>query len=58
MKFTENLISDYATPMCVAATIWIMAGPRWLFAGSCAIGAGAAVSLILNRIMASAKTYS
>src|SRR6266568_5053791 len=54
MKFTENLISDFATPMCVASVVWIVAGPGWLFAGSCAIAAGAAVSLMLNRIMASA----
>ena len=58
MKFTENLISDYATPMCVAAVVWIMAGPGWLLAGSCAIGAGAVVSLVLNRIMASANKHS
>ena len=57
MKFTENPVADYATPMCVAAIVWIVAGPRWLFAGSCAIGAGAVVSLMLNRIMASAKRH-
>jgi hypothetical protein len=58
MTFTENLVSDYATPMCVAAIVWIVAGPLWLFAGSCAIGAGAIVSLMLNRIMASANRQS
>ena len=58
MKFSENLISDYPTLMCVAAIVWIVAGPRWLLAGSCAIGAGAAVSLMLNRIMASANKHS
>jgi len=44
IKFTENPVADYATPMCVAAMVWIAAGPRWLFAGSCAIGSGAVVS--------------
>ena len=58
MKFTENLIADYATPMCVAAMVWIVAGPRWLFAGSCAIVAAAVVSLMLDRIMASGKRHS
>jgi prepilin signal peptidase PulO-like enzyme (type II secretory pathway) len=58
MKLTENPVADYATPMCVAAIVWIVAGPRWLFAGSCAIGAGAVVSLILNRIMVSANRHS
>ena len=53
MKLTENPVADYATPICVAAIVWIVAGPRWLFAGSCAIGAGAVVSIILNRIMVS-----
>jgi len=41
MKLTENPVADYATSMCVAAVVWIVAGPRWLFEGSCAIGAGA-----------------
>jgi prepilin signal peptidase PulO-like enzyme (type II secretory pathway) len=58
MKTIENPISDYATPMCVAAIVWIVTGPRWLFAGSCAVGAGAIVSLILYRIMASANRHS
>jgi len=58
MKLTENLVADYATPMCVAAVVWILTGPRWLFAGSCSIGAGAIVSLILNRIMASPNRHS
>ena len=58
MKFSESLISDYATPMCVAAMVWIVAGPRWLLAGSCAIAAGAAVSLMLNRIMGSGNRNS
>ena len=58
MKLTENPVADYATPMCVAAIVWIVAAPRWLFAGSCAIAAGAVVSLMLNRIMASANKHS
>ena len=58
MRSAEKLISDYATPICVAAVVWIVAGPGWLLAGSCAIGAGAVVSLILNRIMSSANMHS
>jgi prepilin signal peptidase PulO-like enzyme (type II secretory pathway) len=53
MKLTENPVADYATPMCVASVVWILARPRWLFAVSCAIGAGAVISLMLNRIMSS-----
>lgn len=53
MKLTENPISDFATPVCVAAVVWIVAEPRWLLAGSCAIAVGATVSLILNRVMVS-----
>jgi hypothetical protein len=50
-KLTGIPISDFGTPTCVAALVWIVVGPRWLFAGSCAVAAGAAVSLILNRLM-------
>src|SRR5213592_311703 len=28
MKLTENPVADYATPMCVAAMVWMVAGPR------------------------------
>ncbi len=58
MKLTENPVADYATPICVAAVVWMVAGPQWLFAGSCAIGAGAVVSLMLNRFMAPAERHS
>ena len=58
MKRTEHPVSDFATPVCVAAVVWIVAGPRWLFAGSCAIAAGATVALILNRVVVSPNRQS